>query len=185
MDIKVPALGESVTEATLANWLEEARRGREAGRDPIVEIETDKVAVEVAAPAAGVHRRDARQGRRRRSPSARSSRRIDRRRAAAAGAAPKRRSRRHAAAPAPAAGPGARRARRARRTDKVAPSVGRIAAESGVDPADIPGTGKDGRATKGDALAYVASTPAPAAAPARAPQPAARAARTRRRAKSA
>lgn len=49
-------------------------------------------------------------------------------------------------------------------TDKIAPSVGRIAAEAGVDPADIPGSGKGSRATKGDALAYVANTPAPAAA---------------------
>src|SRR5690606_36260734 len=47
---------------------------------------------------------------------------------------------------------------------KVAPSVGRIAAEAGVSAAAIPGTGKGGRATKADALKYVSETPAPAAA---------------------
>src|SRR6185369_6941096 len=53
MDIKVPAMGESVTEGTLANWL--VKPGQAVKQDdPIAEIETDKVAVEVPAPAAGV-----------------------------------------------------------------------------------------------------------------------------------
>ena len=53
MDIKVPAMGESVTEGTLANWL--VKPGQVVKQDdPIAEIETDKVAVEVPAPAAGV-----------------------------------------------------------------------------------------------------------------------------------
>jgi len=53
----------------------------------------------------------------------------------------------------------------------VAPSVRRISSEAGVDPAGIPGTGKDGRATKGDALAYVNSAPKAASAPAEARPP--------------
>ena len=53
MDIKVPAMGESVTEGTLANWL--VKPGQAVKQDdPIAEIETDKVAIEVPAPAAGV-----------------------------------------------------------------------------------------------------------------------------------
>jgi 2-oxoglutarate dehydrogenase E2 component (dihydrolipoamide succinyltransferase) len=53
MDIKVPAMGESVTEGTLANWL--VKPGQTVKQDdPIAEIETDKVAIEVPAPAAGV-----------------------------------------------------------------------------------------------------------------------------------
>ena len=48
---------------------------------------------------------------------------------------------------------------------RVAPSVRRISAEAGVDPADIPGTGKGGRATKADAMAYVNSAPASKSAP--------------------
>ncbi|NDD65806.1 MAG: hypothetical protein EBZ36_17795 [Acidobacteria bacterium] len=53
MDIKVPVMGESVTEGTLANWL--VKPGQAVAQDdPIAEIETDKVAIEVPAPAAGV-----------------------------------------------------------------------------------------------------------------------------------
>jgi len=53
MDIKVPVMGESVTEGTLANWL--VKPGQTVAQDdPIAEIETDKVAIEVPSPAAGV-----------------------------------------------------------------------------------------------------------------------------------
>ncbi|HZD25097.1 MAG TPA: biotin/lipoyl-containing protein, partial [Alphaproteobacteria bacterium] len=53
IEIHVPTLGESVTEATVARWLKQA--GEPVGRDePVVELETDKAAVEVPAPAAGV-----------------------------------------------------------------------------------------------------------------------------------
>ena len=161
MDIKVPAMGESVTEGTLANWL--VKPGQAVKQDdPIAEIETDKVAIEVPAPAAGVITEQlVKEGdtvsigkiiAKMQEGGAAS--------AAPAAAAP-------AAKPAVAAKPSASAAPAApaaKATDKIAPSVGRIAAENGVNPADIPGTAKGGRATKGDALAYVASTPAPAAA---------------------
>ena len=159
MDIKVPAMGESVTEGTLANWL--VKPGQAVKQDdPIAEIETDKVAIEVPAPAAGVITEQlVKEGEtvsigkiiaKMQEGGAAS--------AAPAAAAP-------AAKPAVAAKPSASAAPAApaaKATDKIAPSVGRIAAENGVNPADIPGTAKGGRATKGDALAYVASTPAPA-----------------------
>ena len=181
MDIKVPAMGESVTEGTLANWL--VKPGQAVKQDdPIAEIETDKVAIEVPAPAAGVITEQlVKEGetvsigkiiakmQEGGSASARPGRQARRR--CRTRRPPSLRLRRPAA---PAA----------KATDKIAPSVGRIAAENGVNPADIPGTGKGGRATKGDALAYVASTPAPAARARRPPK-----SRTRRasldRAKSA
>ena len=157
MDIKVPAMGESVTEGTLANWL--VKPGQAVKQDdPIAEIETDKVAVEVPAPAAGVI----------------SEQLIKEGETVQIGTIIARLTEggTATAAPAPAAKPAATAkpaasaaapAPAAKATEKVAPSVGRIAAENGVNPADIPGTAKGGRATKGDALAYVASTPAPSA----------------------
>src|ERR1700760_4532425 len=52
IEIKVPAMGESVTEATVARWLK--KEGKSAARDePLLELETDKVTVEVPAPADG------------------------------------------------------------------------------------------------------------------------------------
>ncbi len=157
MEIKVPAMGESVTEGTLANWL--VKPGQAVKQDdPIAEIETDKVAIEVPAPAAGVITEQlVKEGE-----TVSIGKVIAKmKEGAAAEAAPA------AAKPAASAKPSASAApapTTSRATEKVAPSVGRIAAESGVNPADIPGTGRGGRATKGDALAYVAATPAPAAA---------------------
>ncbi len=166
MDIKVPAMGESVTEGTLANWL--VKPGQAVKQDdPIAEIETDKVAIEVPAPAAGVITEHlVKEG------ETVSIGKIIAKLQEGASAS---------AAPAPVAKPAASAkpsasaapaAPAAKATDKAAPSVTRIAAEAGVNPADIPGTGKGGRATKGDALAYVASTPAAAPASTRAPEPA-------------
>ena len=166
MDIKVPAMGESVTEGTLANWL--VKPGQAVKQDdPIAEIETDKVAIEVPAPAAGVITEQLIKEGETVSIGTVIAKLQE---GASASAAP-------AAKPAPVAAPAAKpsasaapAAPAAKATDKVAPSVGRIAAEAGVNPADIPGTAKGGRATKGDALAYVASTPVAAPAAARAPE---------------
>jgi len=173
MDIKVPAMGESVTEGTLANWL--VKPGQAVKQDdPIAEIETDKVAIEVPAPAAGVITDQLVKAGETVSIGTIIAKMQEGATASAAPAAAP------AAKPAAAAKPSASAAPAApaaKATDKVAPSVNRIAAEANVNPADIPGTGKGGRATKGDALAYVASTPAPSPAQsspgvARAPEPA-------------
>jgi 2-oxoglutarate dehydrogenase E2 component (dihydrolipoamide succinyltransferase) len=166
MDIKVPAMGESVTEGTLANWLVKAGQAVKQD-DPIAEIETDKVAIEVPAPAAGVISEQlVKEGETVKIGTVIA--RMKEGAAAAAGAAAK-----PAAAAAPATAPaksnGPARAERA--TDKVAPSVARIATEAGVRPSDIPGTGKGGRATKGDALKYVAEAASAPAARARQPEP--------------
>ncbi len=159
MDIKVPAMGESVTEGTLANWL--VKPGQVVKQDdPIAEIETDKVAIEVPAPAAGVITEQLVQAGETVQIGKIIAKMTEGGTASAAPAAPAK----PAAAPAKPSASAAPAAPAAKATDKVAPSVGRIAAENGVNPADIPGSGKGGRATKGDALAYVAATPAPAAA---------------------
>jgi 2-oxoglutarate dehydrogenase E2 component (dihydrolipoamide succinyltransferase) len=159
MDIKVPQMGESVTEGTLANWL--VKPGQQVAQDdPIAEIETDKVAIEVPAPAAGVISETLiKEGE-----TVAIGTIIARMSAGATGGAA-------ASAPAPAAAkpaaPAAASAAKAEKvTDKVAPSVLRVATEGGVNPADVPGSGKGGRATKADAIRYVAdaaSAPAPAA----------------------
>jgi 2-oxoglutarate dehydrogenase E2 component (dihydrolipoamide succinyltransferase) len=166
MDIKVPTMGESVTEGTLANWL--VKPGQQVAQDdPIAEIETDKVAIEVPAPAAGVISEQLiKQG-----DTVKIGTIIARMNAGASGGA--------SAAAAPVAAPAARPAAAApaaakangpaaeKVTDKVAPSVQRIATEAGINPADIPGAGRGGRATKADAIRYVAeSASAPAAKPA-------------------
>src|SRR5690606_18028952 len=167
MDIKVPAMGESVTEGTLANWLVKPGQAVKLD-DPIAEIETDKVAVEVPAPAAGVITEQlVKEGE-----TVEIGTVIARLNEGAAGTTPGAKPAASASAPAAQAkgqpqsqqksnGPAATTQRA---TGKVAPSVGRIAAEAGVSAAAIPGTGKGGRATKADALKYVSETPAPAAA---------------------
>jgi 2-oxoglutarate dehydrogenase E2 component (dihydrolipoamide succinyltransferase) len=158
-DIRVPTLGESVTEATIGRWFKKAGDAVSVD-EPLVELETDKVTVEVPSPAAGVLSEikvkngetvavgallgsiSEGAGGAKAAPKAEAPK-------AAPAAAPK------AAAPAPAKVS----------SDQQAPSVRRIAAESGVNPAAVPGSGKDGRVTKGDMLAAIAAgTSAPAIA---------------------
>jgi 2-oxoglutarate dehydrogenase E2 component (dihydrolipoamide succinyltransferase) len=154
-EIKVPTLGESVTEATVAKWFKNVGDTVRAD-EPLVELETDKVTVEVNAPAAGTLAEI----------TAATGATVEvgavlgilgAAGAAVAAPAPK------AAAPAPAPAPAAAPAAAA-----VMPSAKKIAADKGVDTAAIAGTGKDGRVTKGDVLA-AGSAPAAAAAPAPAP----------------
>lgn len=148
--VAVPAMGESVTEGTLSQWLKQPGEAV-AVDDPIAEIETDKVAIEVPSPVAGVlsetliaEGTTVGIGTEIAVISA----------GASAGAAPS-----APAAAAPAA-PAASNSGAA-----VAPSVRRISAENDVNPADIPGSGRNGRATKGDALNFISQGGAqPAAA---------------------
>ncbi|MCB9972383.1 MAG: 2-oxoglutarate dehydrogenase complex dihydrolipoyllysine-residue succinyltransferase [Hyphomonas sp.] len=152
-DITVPVMGESVAEGTLSALLK--KPGEAVKKDEtIAEIETDKVALEVPAPADGVIAEWlVREG-----SSVTPGTVIGR--VSASGAA---------VASAPAAAPAPKAA--AAEGRPVAPSVRRIATEAGVDAQVIPGTGRDGRATKADALAYVNAPKAPAAAPAEARTP--------------
>jgi len=171
-DIMTPALGESVSEATVARW---AKKAGEAVRkdEVLVELETDKVSLEVAAPADGVLAEILAPEGANVTPGAVLGKVTEGAAAASAAAAkpepaPAQPSPTPAPAPAPAAAPAA-----AASAPVLAPSAQKLATENKLDPAAIPGTGKGGRITKGDALAALearASQPAPAPTPA-APRP--------------
>ncbi len=182
-EIRVPTLGESVTEATIGRWFKKAGDAV-AVDEPLVELETDKVTIEVPAPSAGDAWRNRRQGRRdrrgRRTARTNQGWRGGSRRQAGRGARQGRGPGCCAASAAAAKAPPA--------DAPLAPSVRKISAESGIDAATVPGSGKDGRVTKGDMLAAIekaASAPTPVYQPAaavqmRAPSPADDAAREER-----
>ncbi|WP_374343607.1 2-oxoglutarate dehydrogenase complex dihydrolipoyllysine-residue succinyltransferase [Phenylobacterium sp.] len=161
-DIMTPALGESVTEATVARW---AKKPGEAVRkdEILVELETDKVSLEVAAPADGVLESISAEEGATVEPGALLGRVTEGAAAAKPAAAPAPKAeapKAEAPKPAPAPAPAAAAA-------PLAPSAQRIVAENNLDAAAIAGTGKAGRVTKGDALAALeARAAAPAAAPA-------------------
>jgi len=184
-EIRVPALGESVTEATVGKWFKHAGDAV-AADEPVVELETDKVTIEVPAPAAGVladiavkdgetvavgallgQIKEGAQapGKTVATPLGRPDQKTDTTapiNAAEEEPRPREPSKAPASQPMP-----------------LAPSVRRLAAESGVEPASVTGSGKDGRLTKADMLAAIeraAATPIPVAQPAagaslRAPAP--------------
>ncbi|QCI66119.1 2-oxoglutarate dehydrogenase complex dihydrolipoyllysine-residue succinyltransferase [Phreatobacter stygius] len=159
-EIRVPTLGESVTEATVAKWFK--KPGEAVKQDePLVELETDKVTLEVNAPASGTLTEIVADSGTTVGVQALLGQIAEG--AAAAAPAPK------AAAPAPAAtaapAPAPAAAPHPARSVDNGPAVARIAAESGVSPSAATATGKDGRVTKGDMLAAIAagvSAPAPA-----------------------
>ena len=155
-DIVIPALGESITEATIGSWMKQVGDAV-AVDEPIVEVETDKVAMEVPSKVAGVIKelvvaegdtveigaivaRVDTEGKATSAPAPAAS-------AAAAPAAP--------AAPAPPAAPEAPVAASAAPADSLmpmSPAVRKMMTDYHLDPASITGTGKDGRLTKGDVL---------------------------------
>ncbi|HUD28537.1 MAG TPA: 2-oxoglutarate dehydrogenase complex dihydrolipoyllysine-residue succinyltransferase [Novosphingobium sp.] len=176
-EVKIPTLGESVSEATIGQWLKQPGEAV-AVDEPIASLETDKVAIDVMAPVAGVMGQhiakegdtvtvdalittiEAGSG----APAAKP--------AAAPAAAPAA----SAPAPSPAPTPAPAASDEASAGSSVlSPAVRRAILEHGIDPATIKGTGKDGRITKDDVLeaaknkpasAPAASVPAAAAAPA-------------------
>ena len=187
-EIRVPTLGESVTEATIGKWFKKAGEAV-AVDEPLVELETDKVTIEVPAPAAGVlseivandgdtvavgallgqiKEGAGAQSKATPTPAGTPDKKMDTTAPIAAGAVP--------VTP------------KADGDAPLAPSVRRLEAESGVSAANVAGSGKDGRVTKGDMLAAIeraASAPTPVNQPAaavqvRAPSPADDAAREER-----
>jgi 2-oxoglutarate dehydrogenase E2 component (dihydrolipoamide succinyltransferase) len=177
-EIRVPTLGESVTEATIGKWFKQPG-DPVAVDEPLVELETDKVTIEVPAPAAGVLGEIAAKDGQTVAVGALLGQIKDGASAPAA-KAPAPSVERPASSPAPA---------KASSPDTpLAPSVRKLAAESGMDAATVPGSGKDGRVTKGDMMAAIeraAAAPTPVAQPAaavqvRAPSPADDAAREER-----
>lgn len=153
VEIRVPALGESVTEATIGKWYKQPGEAV-AADEPLVELETDKVTIDVPAPAAGTLSEilvktgetvevGALLG------------------AMAAGAA--------APQPEPAAAP-VRLPSSAPVASAMspAPSAAKIMAENGIDADSVAGSGRRGQILKGDALGAIAAAPLAAAAPGKA-----------------
>jgi len=169
-EVVVPTLGESISEATLGQWLKSPGEAVKAD-EPIASLETDKVAVEVNAPVDGVMGEQkvaegdtvgvgavialVNEGA---SPSTAATPAIEDR--TAVGQA-------EAAAPAePASAPAEEN-----EPKTLSPAVRRVVLEHGLDPTRIRGTGKDGRLTKDDVLAAAAEAKAPHPAPASTPAP--------------
>jgi 2-oxoglutarate dehydrogenase E2 component (dihydrolipoamide succinyltransferase) len=177
VQIVVPALGESVTEATVSKWMKKVGDAVKAD-EPIAELETDKVTQEVYAPSAGTLgeiKADAGAV----VPIGAVLGVISEGGAAAAAAPAQPAPAAKAEPPKPAAPAPVPAAAAAPGDDRNGPAVRKMAAESGVNTAEIAGTGKDGRVTKGDVIdfrakpaAQPAAAAAPAARPAPAPQPA-------------
>jgi 2-oxoglutarate dehydrogenase E2 component (dihydrolipoamide succinyltransferase) len=185
-EIRVPTLGESVTEATIGRWFKKAGEAV-AVDEPLVELETDKVTIEVPAPSAGVLGEIAAKDGDTVAVGALLGMINDGAAAAKPAAAPA--AAKPAAAPAAAAPSPAPAPAKAPPADApLAPSVRKLSAESGIEASTVPGSGKDGRVTKGDMLAAIekaASAPTPVNQPAaavqvRAPSPADDAAREER-----
>jgi 2-oxoglutarate dehydrogenase E2 component (dihydrolipoamide succinyltransferase) len=164
--ITVPALGESVSEATIAKWMKNV--GDPVKKDEaLVELETDKVTVEVFASAAGTLGEITAPA----GTTVNVGAVIGSIAAGGAAAAPAAKATVAAAAPAPAVKAAAPATNG---DDRLSPAVKKLVDESGVNPGSISGTGKDGRLTKGDVLEHLEKQKAaPAAAPAAArPAPA-------------
>ncbi len=163
-EITVPALGESVTEGTIGEWLKQPGEAV-AADEPIASLETDKVAVDVPSPVAGVmseHRAEVgdtvevgaviaviEEGES--APAAKAE----------------------TTAPAPTPAPAAAKEDAPSASETLSPAVRRAVLEHGVDPSTIKGTGKGGRITKEDVLEAAKKKGDPAPAPAPTPAPAA------------
>ena len=197
-DVQVPALGESITEGTLAQWLKKPGDAV-AADEPIATLETDKVSVDVPSPTAGVlsetlvsegetvavgatiARIDEKATAGAAAPATEAAAATTN--PAGAGENPQLRGTEHAPEPASNGGEDA--------ITTLSPAVRRAVLEHHVDPSKIRGTGKDGRLTKDDVLAAAEAQKAggpvhepearapeaqPAASPAPAPQPVTKAA---------
>ncbi|SEK06595.1 MULTISPECIES: 2-oxoglutarate dehydrogenase complex dihydrolipoyllysine-residue succinyltransferase [unclassified Variovorax] len=159
VEVKVPQLSESVAEATMLTWKKKA--GEAVAVDEIlIEIETDKVVMEVPAPSAGVLVEIV-------QPDGATViaeqliARIDTEGKASAAAPATAAAAPAAAAPAPAAAAAATGGSKA---DVAMPAAAKLLADNNLKTGDVAGTGKDGRVTKGDVLGAVASGAKPAAA---------------------
>jgi 2-oxoglutarate dehydrogenase E2 component (dihydrolipoamide succinyltransferase) len=184
-DVLVPTLGESITEATLGQWIKKPGEPVRAD-EPIASLETDKVSVEVPSPVAGTMGDYLVQEGETVAVGALIARIVD----GAAAAAPQNGAAAPAEAPSDASplahivNPGGPGENPTLHDDEVAPMPGqghdsssdmgltlspavrRVVLEHGLDPSRIKGTGKDGRLTKDDVLAAAARAPDPAPAPA-------------------
>lgn len=146
VDIAVPTMGESVAEGSIGTWLKKS--GDTVAKDELlVEIETDKVAVEVSAPAAGVLTIIAADG------DTVTPGQVIGSVAGSGGAA---------AAPAPAAAPANTGSAQAPASAHLSPAVQRVVSENNLNPASLSASGPKGNITKADAIAAIGAA-APAA----------------------
>jgi 2-oxoglutarate dehydrogenase E2 component (dihydrolipoamide succinyltransferase) len=166
IEVRVPTLGESVTEATVANWFKQPGDAVNAD-EMLCELETDKVTIEVPAPSAGVlGEHVAKSGDSVGVNALLSTIAVGAAAAAKAGAvAPA------VKAPAPATPAAAPTAKTAGKDVEDAPSAKKLMAEAGLADGSVQGSGRDGRVMKEDvqkaaATAVAAAAAAPAAAPA-------------------
>ncbi|HKU15567.1 MAG TPA: 2-oxoglutarate dehydrogenase complex dihydrolipoyllysine-residue succinyltransferase [Steroidobacteraceae bacterium] len=161
IEVKVPQLPESVSDATLVAW--HKKPGDAVGRDEnLVDLETDKVVLEVPAPSSGVIKElKVENGATVTSGQVLA---ILEEGAGAAAAATKPAASAQAATPAPAAGAAA--------NAKLAPAAKRMVEEHKLDAGQIPGSGRDGRISKGDVIQHMAGKEAAPAAKAPKPTPA-------------
>jgi 2-oxoglutarate dehydrogenase E2 component (dihydrolipoamide succinyltransferase) len=148
-EIRVPTLGESVSEATIGRWFKKPGDVVKAD-EPLVELETDKVTLEVNAPAAGVLAEITAKDGETVSPGAL----LGQISASGAGAAAAPAAAAPAAAPAPAAKPAAAAAGSAM---PPSPAAAKVAADAGIATDAVAGSGKRGQVLKGDVLAAVAA----------------------------
>ncbi|KAB0642669.1 2-oxoglutarate dehydrogenase complex dihydrolipoyllysine-residue succinyltransferase [Burkholderia latens] len=166
VEVKVPQLSESVSEATMLQW--KKKPGEAVAQDEIlIELETDKVVLEVPAPAAGVLAQVLQND----GDTVVADQVIatidTEAKAGAAEAAAGASEVKPAAAPAAAAPAAQPAAATASSSAAASPAAAKLLAEKGLSTGDVAGSGRDGRVTKGDALAAGAPKAAPAAAPAK------------------
>ena len=169
IEVKVPQLPESVAEATLVSWHKKA--GDAVRRDEnLIDIETDKVVLELPAPGDGVlvevRKADGA------TVTSNDVIAVIDTEAKGAAAAPPAAKAAPAKAAASAAAPAVTAARPAPAAAEALPAARKMMSEQGLAPADVAGTGRGGRVTKGDVLAAAAQPKPAPAAPAAAPKPA-------------
>lgn len=170
VDVTVPVLAESVPDATLLDWSKQIGEAVAEG-EVLIELETDKVVLEVVAPASGVlaeilhHTGDT-------VLSQAVLARIDTERSASeVSTTPTQSAPVPEPAPAPAPTPSPPASAAPRADIRLSPAVRKLVAENNLDPGMIPGTGKDGRLTKADVVKFLQAPPTPVSAPAAAPTP--------------
>ncbi|HEX3494125.1 MAG TPA: 2-oxoglutarate dehydrogenase complex dihydrolipoyllysine-residue succinyltransferase [Methylocella sp.] len=154
-EIRVPVLGESVTEATIGRWFKKAGEPVKAD-EPVVELETDKVTLEVNAPASGVLAEIVAKDGETVSAGALLGQIGD----AAAAAPPKAGAKPPPAAPVEPASPAAP----TQPVMPASPAAAKLAADHDLDPIAVAGSGKRGQVLKGDVLDFIGKPPAPASA---------------------
>jgi len=170
-EIRVPQLPESIADATLVAWHKQP--GDAIARDEnLADLETDKVVLEVPAPANGVVREIKVQS----GAVVTSGQLLAVIEEGAAGASPKVSPAAAPAAPVPAAAAPAAQALKPAADDgkeggRLSPSVRRLVEENHLNPASIPASGRDGRLTKSDVVDYLGKAPPPAAPSVPAPAP--------------